>query len=124
MSRAGVGLLGRRGFRRECRKHRLRRMRDHRKQRTRRSARRALALLPVADGLDGNAEPRGEFDLGQLCAAAQIAHARLRGCARFLAGTSGNSLPSRSSTIRPSAFSRNRFMVRSLAIVGMIGQAR
>ena len=78
-------LLGRRGFRRERGKHRFRRMGDHGKQCTRRPARRALALFPVADGLHGHAEPRGEFDLGQMRAAAQVAHAR-RGRARIHVG--------------------------------------
>ena len=40
---------------------------------SRRSPRHALALLPVADGFDGYAEPCGEFDLGEPRAPAQIA---------------------------------------------------
>ena len=108
----------RRRFRSQCGKHRLRRMSDHGEKRTRRSARHAFALLPVADGLDGHAEPCGEFELGQARAAAQVANRRRR-CAsrsarpRGLAGASGNSRPSRNSTIRPSAFSRKRCMFDS-----------
>ena len=41
------------------------------------------------------------------------------GAAEAITGASGNSCPSRSSTIRPSAFSRNRCMLDSTrAIVG------
>ena len=93
------------------------RVRDHREQRARRPARHALALLPVADGLDRHAEPGGEFMLGQARAPAQIAHRRRgaasaarRRCGDGIAGASGNSCPSRNSTIRPSAFSRKRCM--------------
>ena len=101
-------------------------MGDDGEQRPRRSARRALALLPVPDGLDGHAKPCREFELGQPRTAAQVAHRRQRagssGVRRCMAdsgvasagsgiaGASGNSRPSRSSTIRPSAFSRKRCM--------------
>jgi len=54
--------------------HRVRGMRDHGEQRAGRSARRALALLPVADGLDGHAELGGELHLGEAGAAAKVAH--------------------------------------------------
>ena len=53
-------------------------MRDDGEQRARRSTRHALALLPVADGFDGDAKPRGEFDLGQPRAPAKIARGRGR----------------------------------------------
>src|ERR1700760_790281 len=49
-------------------------MRDDGEQRARRPAWRALALFPVPDGLDGDAEARREFLLRQLRAAAEIAH--------------------------------------------------
>src|SRR5262249_9341860 len=63
------------GFR-QRRKDHVGGMRDHRQQRPRRTARSTLALLPVPDGFDGNAEPRGELLLGELRATAQVAHLR------------------------------------------------
>jgi hypothetical protein len=56
------------------RKHRLGSVGDHGKKGPRRPARHALALLPVANGLDGNTEPACEFQLGQAGAAAKIAY--------------------------------------------------
>lgn len=50
-------------------------MRYHREQRTGGTTRQALALLPVADGIDRHAETRRELDLRQLRTAAQIANA-------------------------------------------------
>ena len=50
----------------------------HGQKRPRRSARHAFALLPVADGLDGNAEAACEFKLRQAGPAAEIAHHRCR----------------------------------------------
>src|SRR5215469_3683926 len=47
---------------------------DHGEQCPRRSPRGPLALFPVADGLDGNAEPCRELLLSELSAAAQVAH--------------------------------------------------
>ena len=55
-------------------KNRLRGVGDHSKKRARRPARHAFALLPVANSLDGNAEPGCEFELGQARAAAKIAN--------------------------------------------------
>jgi hypothetical protein len=48
-------------------------MRDDGEKRARRSPRHALALLPVADGFHGHAEPGGEFGLGEPRAPAKIA---------------------------------------------------
>jgi hypothetical protein len=53
-------------------------MRNDGEKRARRPPRHALALLPVADGFDGYAEPGGEFDLGQPRAPAKIAGRRGR----------------------------------------------
>jgi hypothetical protein len=64
----------------ECGKHHLRRMGDDGEKRARGSPRHALALLTVADGFDGHAEPGGEFDLGQPRAAAKIASGWGRRC--------------------------------------------
>jgi hypothetical protein len=59
-------------------KHRLWGVGDHGEKGARRPARQALALLPVADSLNGNPEPACELQLGQARAAAQVAHRR--GC--------------------------------------------
>ena len=100
---------------RQSGKHRFRGMGYHGEKRPRRSARHALALLPVSDGLDRHAEPCREFQLRQARAPAKVANRRERPCrfgaaAKAVAGASGNSCPSRNSTIRPSAFSRKRCM--------------
>src|SRR5271169_3910808 len=60
-------------------KNHFRSMGDNRKQGARGSARHAFALLPVANGLDGNAEPACEFQLRQMGAAAKVAD-RWSGC--------------------------------------------
>src|SRR5262245_38191954 len=52
----------------------LRRARDQRQKRPRRTAWGALALLPVANGVDGKPEPCGELALGETEPGAQFAH--------------------------------------------------
>lgn len=49
----------------ESSEHGFGRVRNDGKERARRSARHPLALLPVPDGFNGDAQPRREFDLGQ-----------------------------------------------------------
>lgn len=97
----------------------LRRVRNDRKKRACGSARHPLALLPVPDGFNRNAQSRREFNLGQPRPLTQIfdsgtvtgsnpATGLKAGLAADVDGTSGNSRPSRISTIRPSAFRRKR----------------
>ena len=95
----------------------------HRKKRPCRPARQAFALLPVANGLDRYAEPGGKFELRQARAVAQVAYRRGPLEAKGNAGASGNSRPSRNSTIRPSAFSRSRRMSHPTP-AGIVGDAR
>src|ERR1700754_418753 len=67
-------------------KHHLGRMRDDGEQRAGWTARRSLALFPVPDGLDGNAEPRGELLLRQPRAATEVAHFDRPGVVRHHGG--------------------------------------
>lgn len=60
--------------------HGFGRVRNDRKKRARGSSRRPLALLPVADGLNGNAQSRRELNLGQTRPLTQVSD--LRHCSR------------------------------------------
>jgi hypothetical protein len=95
-------------------KHRFRGMGDHGEQRSRRAARGAFALLPVSDGLDRHPSRAAN---SSCVSRARRRRSRTAGAGTAFsgappgsAGASGNSHPSRNSTIRPSAFSRKRCM--------------
>src|SRR5262249_43054590 len=75
----------------------FRRLLDDFEERSRRATRRAFALLPVAHGLDRNADASGESGLGQASASAHIARvARILllciGRPRSVAGSSADRL--------------------------------